>query len=295
MNRSIVANSRAASPKLSKNVRRVCSPSSSSLMKSCTTWRRADVKSNRPPLARRSSRNFAASMKWPICVTRRCIGASKMSINSSTRFTRLARMPSRTPTSASYSRQTKYIMVAFKEEFPYLRAESGQLFEFDRDWLHAAINRAADQAGYPSWWLTEHVTESIAFYLHLRNDESVVAFSQLSQTVRYVLKAIGYKEIVPFFEPAPPPISISLLDIAYHAGAGYELAFFDLLEKRINNLIEIGADNLQLCSLQPCVKHLRGVNTWTRSCDRLREEIVCFVRERLTLDPTVARLDCSLR
>jgi len=188
-------------------------------------------------------------------------------------------------------------MVAFKEEFPYLRTDSGQLFEFNRDWLHAAITRAADEAGYPSWWLTDHVTESIAFYLHLRNDESVVAFSQLSQTVRYVLKAIGYKEIVPFFAPAPPPICISLLDIAYHAGAGYELAFFDLLEKRINSLIEIGADNLQLCALQPCVKHLRGVKTWTRACDRLREEIVCFVREKLisTIDPTASRLDCSLR
>src|SRR5215469_16782477 len=187
------------------------------------------------------------------------------------------------------------IMVAFKEEFPYLRTESGQLFEFNRDWLHAAITRAAHEAGYPSWWLTDHVTESIAFYLRLRTDENVVAFSQLSQTVRYVLKAIGYKEIVAHFAPSPPPISISLLDIARHAGAGYELAFFDLLEKRINSLIEIGADNLQLCSLQPCVKHLRGVKTWTRACDALREEIVCFVRERLTLDPTIARLDCSLR
>jgi len=188
-------------------------------------------------------------------------------------------------------------MVAFKEEFPYLRTDSGQLFEFNRDWLHAAITRAADEAGYPSWWLTDHVTESIAFYLHLRNDESVVAFSQLSQTVRYVLKAIGYKEIVPFFAPTPPPICISLLDIAHHAGAGYELAFFDLLEKRINSLIEIGADNLQLCALQACVKHLRGVKTWTRACDRLREEIVCFVREKLTstIDSSGARLDCSLR
>ena len=55
-------------------------------------------------------------------------------------------------------------MVAFKEEFPYLRAESGQLFEFNRDWLYAAITRAADEAGYPSWWLTDHLTESIAFY-----------------------------------------------------------------------------------------------------------------------------------
>ena len=49
-------------------------------------------------------------------------------------------------------------MVAFKEEFPYLRCDSGQLFEFDQAWLHAAITRAANQAGYPKWWLTDHVT-----------------------------------------------------------------------------------------------------------------------------------------
>ncbi len=186
-------------------------------------------------------------------------------------------------------------MVAFKEEFPYLRTDSGQLFEFNRDWLYAAITRAADEAGYPSWWLTDHVTESIAFYLRLRNDENVVAFSQLSQTVRYVLKVIGYKEIVPHFAPSPPPITISLLDIAHEAGTGYELAFFDLLEKRINMLVETGVDDLQLCSLQSCVKHLRGVKAWTRACDALREEIVCFVREKLTANESLSLLNCSLR
>src|SRR5438094_3388080 len=114
--------------------------------------------------------------------------------------------------------QSISIMVAFKAEYPYLRTDSGQLFEFNRDWLHAAITRAADEAGYPSWWLTDHVTESITFYLRLRNDENVVAFSQLSQTVRYVLKVIGYKEIVPHFTPSPPPISISSVDVAHQAG-----------------------------------------------------------------------------
>jgi hypothetical protein len=186
-------------------------------------------------------------------------------------------------------------MVAFKEEFPYLRCESGQLFEFDRDWLHAAITHAADEAGYPSWWLTDHVTESIAFYLRLRTDESVVAFSQLSQTVRYVLKVIGYKEIIPHFTPAPPPIAISLVDIAREAGAGYELAFFDLLEKKIQALLETGANNLTLCSLQGCVKHLRGVKAWSRACDSLRAEIVCFVREKLATICAMRRIDCSLR
>lgn len=186
-------------------------------------------------------------------------------------------------------------MVAFKEEFPYLRCESGQLFEFNRDWLHAAITRAADKAGYPGWWLTDHVTESIAFYLRLRNDENVVAFSQLSQTVRYVLKVIGYKEIVPFFSPNPPPVSISLLDVAIEAGAGYELAFFDILEKRLGTLIHNQIDTLRLDCLQPCVKHLRGTKVWTRGCDPLREEIVCFVREKLGGAFSKSRLDCTLR
>ena len=37
-------------------------------------------------------------------------------------------------------------MVAFKEEFPYLRSDSGQLFEFNEKWLHAAITRSWGQA-----------------------------------------------------------------------------------------------------------------------------------------------------
>lgn len=186
-------------------------------------------------------------------------------------------------------------MVAFKEEFPYLRADSGQLFEFNRDWLHDAITRAADKAGYPGWWLTPHLTESIAFYLRLRNDESVVAFSQLSQTVRYVLKVIGYKEIVPHFRPVPPPISISLLEIAYEAGTGYELAFFDLLEKRIEALLAARGEALHFCELAPAIKHLRGTKIWSRACDPLREEIICFVREKLGTGRGKLRIDCSVR
>lgn len=186
-------------------------------------------------------------------------------------------------------------MVAFKEEFPYLRCESGQLFEFDQQWLHAAITRAADQAGYPSWWLTDHITESIAFYLRLRNDEPVVPFSQLSQTVRYVLKVIGYKEIIPYFSPTPPPIAFSLLEIAEAAGAGYELAFFDGLEKRIHALVDTGTDSLQLVGLQACVKHLSGAKAWTRGCDTLREEVVCFVRDKLASDRALQHICCSIR
>src|SRR6184192_362969 len=160
-------------------------------------------------------------------------------------FRRKQRKSNRVPLTRDHAVSRTKIMVAFKEEFPYLRTESGQLFEFNRDWLHAAITHAADQAGYPSWWLTDHVTESIAFYLRLRNDESFVAFSQLSQTVRYVLKVIGYNEIGPHFAPSPPPVTISLFEIAYAAGAGYELALFDMLSRRLDLLLQTHVTSVQ--------------------------------------------------
>src|SRR5437899_1377943 len=142
--------------------------------------------------------------------------------------------------------QSTSIMVAFKEEFPYLRTDSGQLFEFNRDWLHAAITRAADEAGYPSWWLTDHVTESIAFYLRLRNDENVVAFSQLSQTVRYVLKVIGYKEIVRILTPPPRPFLFRLWTLPVQRAPDTKLRFLIFLKNGFNALIQTGMDNLQL-------------------------------------------------
>jgi hypothetical protein len=186
-------------------------------------------------------------------------------------------------------------MVAFKEEFPYLKAESGQLFEFDRGWLREAITRAAQQAGYPKWWLTDHVTESIAFYLRLRNDESFVAFNQLSQTVRYVLKVIGYNEIGPHFTPAPPPITISLFETAIEAGGGYELAYFEALARRIELLLQTRVDTVQFIALNAAVKHLRGTRVWSRACDTLRTEIVCFIREKLLVAAEVPQLNCSVR
>ncbi|PZR79027.1 MAG: hypothetical protein DLM52_01865 [Chthoniobacterales bacterium] len=186
-------------------------------------------------------------------------------------------------------------MVAFKDEFPYLKAESGQLFEFNRAWLRDAITRAAQEAGYKSWWLTDHVTESIAFYLRLRNDESFVAFNQLSQTVRYVLKVIGYHEIGPHFAPAPPPVTVSLFEIAVEAGAGYELAYFEMLGRRIELLLQARVDTVQFVALQPAVKHLRGTRTWSRPCDVLRTEIVCFIREKISTAADVPQLNCSVR
>ena len=90
-------------------------------------------------------------------------------------------------------------------------------------------------------------------------------------------------------------MTISLFEIAYAAGAGYELAFFDMLSRRLDLLLQTHVISVQLIALNPGVKHLRGTRVWSRSCDVLRAEIVAFVREKLSVAKDLPELNCSLR
>ena len=68
--------------------------------------------------------------------------------------------------------------------------------------------------------------------------------------------------------------------MARDAGAGYELAFFDLLERHIRRLVcEEGCD-FELWGLDRCVKLLKSRKVWARDCEDLQAHIIEFARQR---------------
>jgi hypothetical protein len=80
------------------------------------------------------------------------------------------------------------------------------------------------------------------------------------------------------FEVGRPVIKISLVELAQAAGAGYELAFFNLLGRRLHEAARDEGSYFELFGLERCVKLLRAKKLWSRDCDALRDEIVCFTR-----------------
>lgn len=173
-------------------------------------------------------------------------------------------------------------MIALKDNLPLVQFESGHVVAFERDWLLRSLSQAAHKAGYQKWWLAEHVAESVTVYL-MHHDENVISVPRLAESVQSVLQVIGYAEIANHFHPSPPPVRISLREIAHAAGNGYELVFFDLLGRRLQGLAETRAVNFELLGLEPCVRHLCAKKIWSRDCDILRSEIVAFVREQIVL------------
>jgi hypothetical protein len=172
-------------------------------------------------------------------------------------------------------------MIALRDNLPLVRFDDGQVAGFEREWLVRSLARAARKAGYPGWWLARHVAESVATYLALNFEENVIGTPQLAKAVQSVLQVIGYAEVAAQFVPAPPPAYLSLFQLAREAGSGYELAFFYMLGRKIQNLLAARTTYFELSGLDRCVRQLRAKKVWSRDCAALRSEIVTFVREQI--------------
>lgn len=172
-------------------------------------------------------------------------------------------------------------MIALCDDLPVIQLASGQAIAFEREWLLRALAQAAGRAGYTKWWLAEHVAESVTTYLRDQKDLTVIPVERLTTAVRSVLQVIGYGEVGQHFVPGPPKVLVSLVELARAADTGYELAFFDRLGRRIQELLQEKNGCIELIGLESCVKLLRARKAWSRDCDILRAEIVTFTREQI--------------
>jgi hypothetical protein len=184
-------------------------------------------------------------------------------------------------------------VIALRDNFPLVRFQDGSVMNYDRDWLSSAVVRAAESAGYKKWWLTNHVTESISSFLQQDFEENIVTIPRLEKAVQSVLQVIGYSDVARCFQTLPPPVKISLSDLARRAGNGFELVFFELLRARLRDIPDSAAQQVELSDLHACVKLLRGAKVWRSDCAELTGEIVQFVRSEL--DQSSRREELNLR
>ena len=111
--------------------------------------------------------------------------------------------------------------------------------------------------------------------------ENVLTAPRLADAVHSALQVIGYAEVARHFDAGHPPARLSLLELAKKAGSGYELAFFELLGRGMQQLLTTRPAYFELFDLEHCVKELRARKVWARDCQAMREEIVTFVRDQL--------------
>lgn len=185
-------------------------------------------------------------------------------------------------------------MVAPKYSFPLIHNEQGVAVAFERDWLKAALDKAAKQAGYECWWLSEEFSAAIAQYLRQDYVEGVIRLPILDRVVRATLRDIGYQEIAARFRTVNPYQCMSLITCFGGVSGQQDSDFFKRLAKQIDALHAAKVRHFHFYDLQACVRRLLSHQTAV-SQPEWRARIVTFVRERVGALPWQSRMHCTIR
>ncbi|NNE94328.1 MAG: hypothetical protein HKN23_21985 [Verrucomicrobiales bacterium] len=172
-------------------------------------------------------------------------------------------------------------MIALPAAKPLIRFGSEQLAVYESAWLTKTLTDATDGTNIPSW-MAEDLSKGVEAYLEHHYPGSVIDSDELFSRIRDTLEKVGLTEVAENLEQSLPPVKISLTELANRAGSGFELAFFQMLESRVQDAAENGAGAVECYGLESCVKQLASAKKWTGECEQLKTEITAFLDQKLT-------------
>jgi hypothetical protein len=161
---------------------------------------------------------------------------------------------------------------------PLLRVGQHDVAHYEAGWLEDVIRRAAEAAGHRQWWPAADVARGVLQFLRDRFQKNIITLHDLFGKIGHTLKGIGFPDIADRMHVEPPPMELSLLDVARAAECGFELLFFRRLADELRELRDLGATRLHCAQIRPAVRHLLGARSWTTACIDLEAEIVEFIR-----------------
>ncbi len=172
-------------------------------------------------------------------------------------------------------------MICLPNQLPLLKYGDHDVVHYESRWLKDSIRAAAARAGHDDWWFATDIARAVIEYLRERFPSATITIEQLYEKIARVLNYLGWKDIASQLEAKPPPLRVSLVEIAELAGEGYELVFFGLLRQRISDLAFTGSQQIHVHGLRMAVKRLSGAKRWTPACDALCDDIVTFVQREI--------------
>jgi len=167
-------------------------------------------------------------------------------------------------------------MIALPTAMPFIRIGDASLTVCQTEWLTKTLTDAAVGTNLPAW-LAEDISRGVENYLSNHFEGSVIDSADLFEQIGTTLARLGLGDVADNMDKTPPPLRISLTELARRAGEGYELAFFRLLDEQFQSAASGGAKRVECHGLQKCVRKLSSARKWSRRCDRLQREIERFL------------------
>jgi hypothetical protein len=138
-----------------------------------------------------------------------------------------------------------------------------------------------------------HAAASVFHYFKAELCRESVTVGEFAGALEKVLRNLGFIIHAGAVEPRSQEIIEADLGLmARESGGGFELFFFPRLRDELRAQLRHSPRVLRFRGLRGCVKQLAGARRWSGRCEKLRDNIVEYLRQCLTAEPEPT--DCAL-
>lgn len=172
---------------------------------------------------------------------------------------------------------------------PFVRVGLNSLAICREEWIEKILTEAAEESNVPAW-LAEDISTGINQYLQTNYQGSVIDSEELFSKITTTLDKVGLSDVAHHMDRTPPPVRISLTDLARRAEKTYDGAFFQLLEDKCLEVLESGAMFVECHGLVRACQELAGTTSWSPDA----EEFKVRINERIDEFRRMGELSCPV-
>lgn len=182
-------------------------------------------------------------------------------------------------------------MILLNDKFLIFDLPSGESVPFSAEMIQVEL---ADGQGSPvAQDVVEHAAASVFHYFKHDLGRKSVSVAEFASAFESALNGLGLKlDSGRIAELRDDAANKDLLLLAHHAGGACELAFFPRLRSAVHAQFQTTPRVVRFRGLRDCVKSLVGAERWSPRCDRMRDQIVEFLRG--TLRKELCGQSCAL-
>jgi hypothetical protein len=173
-------------------------------------------------------------------------------------------------------------MIQLQDDIVWVRFADGRLAPFDEQRLALSIQKAAERTGLSDWWLAESIAAAVHVYASHSRTNGVIQSSKITEIVAVALSELGHSRISEAYAAGRNRAAVHLNELAGGMSAAFELEFFQQLDRALDAAANRRLLVMEVDGLRACVMRLRGAQRWTAGCREFAEDIVEYVRARVT-------------
>jgi hypothetical protein len=125
---------------------------------------------------------------------------------------------------------------------------------------------------------------AVVHYFKYDLHRDTVSIAEFSDALERALRCFGFDVSTTTYENGLP-IGADLREIAL-AAEDYELSFFQRLREEFLRQASGSEEVVRFCGLRGCAKQITGAKRWGHACERFSEQVVDFLRNCLSIEPS---------